>query len=495
MSPHEKKTMRLMELLSRRWDDMYTDDDNRELEGLLRELGPEGGEALVNASKVHLELGKHVASAKANQRAMASINATVQEEDAAGQHTVASRQSSLASTLARPWVISTVAAAVLLALGVQYINWYSTSSSPSTPSLPRVTRLLRPSKPVGNLVSVNQAVWAEGSEVQTGDNLDENRHLELVSGRAQISMAYGADLVLQAPCSVTLVSHDFVQLNSGVVTAQVAKWARGFRVSASDLEIVDLGTRFALKADTESGVVEAHVLEGSVLAEPLKKRRPQQSRTLNSGEGIRVDGPHATVDLIDARRQEFVDELESFRPLCPIDIWNTGMGASLGADDPHWTITAGSEDYGPYPRPATITDGDTRSYEDNKPEISQWISVSAKGYPGVPPESTHTFETTFDLTGYDLDTVYVVGYFLVDDAINELRINGHPVEFKRWVTTWDVFDFKSFHPIEITDHFVEGKNVISIDVFNSPSRPETPQDPNPTALRVEWQAFGCAIGE
>jgi hypothetical protein len=121
--------------------------------------------------------------------------------------------------------------------------------------------------------------------------------------------------------------------------------------------------------------------------------------------------------------------------------------------------------------------------------------VSARGYPGVPPESIHTFETTFDLSGYDLETVYVVGYFLVDDAVHELRINGHPVEFKRWVTTWDVFDFKSFHPIEITDHFDSGENVISIDVYNSPSNPNTPEDPNPTALRVEWQAFGCEIDE
>jgi hypothetical protein len=126
------------------------------------------------------------------------------------------------------------------------------------------------------------------------------------------------------------------------------------------------------------------------------------------------------------------------------------------------------------------------------PDASQWISVDDKVYPGITPETIHTFETTFDLTGYDLETVRIVGLFLVDDAINALRINGHAVPFKRWVTTWDVYDFKSFHPITIVDGFVPGKNVISIDVYNSPSRPEHPMHPNPMGLRVEWQAFGCA---
>ena len=93
---------------------------------------------------------------------------------------------------------------------------------------------------------------------------------------------------------------------------------------------------------------------------------------------------------------------------------------------------------------------------------------------------------------FSFDVVSKVDIQAVDDAINALRINGHAVPFKRWVTTWDVYDFKSFHPITIVDGFVPGKNVISIDVYNSPSRPEHPMHPNPMGLRVEWQAFGCA---
>ena len=124
-------------------------------------------------------------------------------------------------------------------------------------------------------MTVNKAVWAEGSAIEIGQTIDENQHLELLSGSAQVSMACGADVVLQGPCSVTLVADDFARLESGKLTAQAAKWATGFVVAANDLEVTDLGTRFAVSADSD-GVVEAHVLEGSVLAEPLKERQRHQ---------------------------------------------------------------------------------------------------------------------------------------------------------------------------------------------------------------------------
>ena len=492
MARTEKFAQRLIDLLSKGWDSGLTEAEHREIEDLCREHGTAGGEVLLNASTLHLGLNRHIALAKLHSRVMEQLTSSCEAPAGgdAGLHERLPKKKTLTATTG--W-IATLAASLLLVLSFGVSQWWQ--NQPSANQLaPRVTHLLRPSRPVGSLVTVHQALWAEGSRVVVGENIEENRRLELLSGSAQLSMACGADIVLQGPCSIQLVSEDYARLESGKVTAQVAKWGTGFTISAKDLEITDLGTRFALSAD-DQGVVEAHVLEGSVLAEPLKQRRPNQSSMLlKSGQAIRVDGVRSQVDLIDARRQDFVDQLQHFRPLRPITIWNTGVGAASAANDPHWRIVSGCEEHGAYPRPAVITIGDVGSYEDNKPDASQWISVEPEGYPGVPPESTHTFETTFDLTGFDIDTVYVVGYFLVDDAIDSLRINGHPVEFKRWATTWDVYDFRSFHPIEITDHFVEGENTISIDVFNSPSRPDVaPDSPNPMALRVEWQAFGCAL--
>jgi hypothetical protein len=493
MAPSQKEAEYLIELLSRSWDGRATDQDTAEIEAFIQKHGSDGASLLLKMCSVHLELGRHVASSAVFERVIANISEKAlqtKRERPAATATWASRFSRVGLQRWLPWAIAT---SLLVVVGYQYFDSFVRSQSALRidPSTPSVMQLLRPSRAVGNLAGVQHAVWADGSNVAVGETLNENQRLELLAGSAHLSMACGADIVIEAPCTVTLIADDHAKLEMGKLTAQAAEWATGFAVEANDLQIIDLGTRFALSANS-LGIVEAYVLEGQVLAEPMKARRSRQRPiVLKSGQGIRVDGGRSRVDLIDAELAEFADEIERFRPLRPIDIWNTGVGSKVGSDDPHWRVTRGSAKCGPYPRPATITAGDTRSYKDNKPEISQWISVVAEAYPGVPPESVHTFETTFDLTGYDLESVYVVGYFLVDDAINELRINGRPVKFNRWVTTWDVFDFKSFHPIEIVDGFVPGKNVISIDVYNSPSRPETPNDPNPTALRVEWQAFGC----
>lgn len=493
MRKEDRDIQLLIDLLSQGWDEKLTDEDNAKLNAVLQEGGPRLAKAVLNASSLHLEMSQHVISAELFDRAMSAIHqAETPVELSRSESPPATPAWTLQRARPRAWSIAAIAALLLAALSLSVSLDHV--PKPDAPPRDRIARLLRPSKPVGNVVTVTQAVWGEGSQVEVGNAVLENQHLELVSGTAQLSMSRGADLVLQGPCSVTLVSDDYAKLESGKLTVQAAEWATGFAVAANDLKVTDLGTRFALSADSE-GVVEAHVLEGSVLAEPLGEKQPkQQSVHLQSGQGIRIDGgAHSKVSLIEARRDDFVDELTQFRPLRQIPIWNTGGGAQVGAEDPYWRVLSGSEENGPFPRQAVITEGDTRSYQDNKPDVSQWISIVAEGYPGVPPESVHRFETRFDLTGFDPSTVRLVGYFLVDDAINELRINGHPIDYKRWVATWDVFDFKSFHPIEIDDHFVAGENVITIDVYNSPSRPENPASPNPTALRVEWQAFGEAV--
>ncbi|QDU55905.1 FecR family protein [Aeoliella mucimassa] len=496
MKPTEKDTNRLIELLSQAWDEHSTPEIDAEIDAIIRKYGPEGGELLLNICTVHLEVGRRAASARLYADTMGKINDMTSSDLESSEPEVvtavpASARSASGAQLRKSWVAAALAAAIMLAVtGRLYLGSNETDLGGVIQTVPRGVQLLRPSKPIANVVSASQAVWAPGSEVAVGDTLDEKRHLELLSGSAQLSMACGADLVLQGPCVMTLVTEDLAELKYGKLTAQASEWATGFVVSCDNLKVTDLGTRFALSADGK-GVVEAHVLDGAVLAEPLGHRTPrQQSVMLHTGQAIRVDGVKSHVELIAARQHEFASEIEQFRPLRPIRMWNTGVGAEVGGTDSHWIITSGSKDQGPYPKSSVITAGDTGSYKDNRPDVSQWISVDTDFNAGVPPESVHTFETTFDLTGYDLSSIYIVGYFLVDDAINALRINGHPVDFKRWETTWNVYDFRSFHPIEIRDHFVEGENVISIDLYNSPSNPKTPEHNNPTALRVEWQAFG-----
>jgi hypothetical protein len=494
MSLSRQELDELFDILSRGWDQQFSADDVSRLEQIVRQHGAAACEHIIEFSSMHVELDSQLASSRAFEHAMAEIRSSAGSGAVEGKKKSRPRGKPTApwwrgfSRLWSPWP---VAAMVLLAIAGRL--WLGTLSDHATPETRAETlTIFRPPQTVACVTSVTDAKWAGDGSFPVGSSLKQDQRLELLSGSAQVSMACGADVVMQGACTVRLASDDLVILERGNVTAEVATWATGFVIEANGLRITDLGTRFAMSADP-AGAVEAHVLEGEVLAEPMKEHRPKRSSMLlKSGEAIRVSLAQASIDTFAAQRARFVDELSQFRPFRPIPMWNTGIGQTVGKDDPHWVVTAGDERFGPYPKAAVITPGDL-SYLDNKPEASQWISVKKDAWPGIPTSTTHTFETRFDLTGYDLATVRIVGSFLVDNAINELRINGRPVSYNRWVTTWDVHDFESFHTIEILEGFVPGENVISIDVYNTTSHPDNPEEPNPMGLRVEWQAFGCTL--
>jgi ferric-dicitrate binding protein FerR (iron transport regulator) len=487
-----KSADELLRLLSRHWDCPLTPDEMRRVEELVHQHGDAAVDLLFRFSELHVDLEAIMASSQSCERALESIN-RLDRVQPKGKLSVRRRSQRMAPRRGKRrssavGFAAAAAAVLLLGVGVFLRSQSSDRGEVGRPS--QQPELYRPPITVACVAGLTDAIWSRSTPLTVGQALMENERLELVEGGAQLSMACGADIALKAPCAVTLAADDFVYLERGELTVEVAKWATGFVVDTKGLRVTDLGTKFAVTS-ADSGVAEAHVLEGEILAEPMKAFRPRRtSMLLAAGEAIRVDLPQATIDQIAAETDRFVQRLKQFRPLRPIQINNSGVGVAVGGDDPHWRITAGPSTHGSYPRQANVTRGDP-SYLDNKPDASQWISVGEEIYPFVPASSVHTFETSFNLTGYDLSTVRVIGSFLVDDAINELRINGKPVPFKRWQTTWDVYDFKSFHTIEIRDGFVHGKNVISIDVFNSPSHPSDPDHPNPMGIRVEWQAFGC----
>lgn len=490
MSLAPRETDELLTLLSNRWNGSFTADSMKRIEELVRQSDGSAIELLVKFSALHADLDAVIASSQAHDLAMGAILRAEPAPTAATLQRAASqdvRQRVPTSKL--QWLL-VVAASVILAVGGSY--WFDPHVRIERPSMGggNTPMILRPPQTVACVTRLTNATWGCAKAITVGQTLKQDERLELLTGAAQLSMACGAEIVMQAPCTIKLTADDFVYLEKGDVTVEVAKWATGFVVDTKGLRITDLGTRFAVSAGP-TGIAEAHVLEGEVLAEPMKMHRPRQaSMLLAAGEAIRVSLPKATIDQIIAESDRFVSRLQQFRPLRPIQLSNTGIGCAIGQGDPHWEITAGDPAYGPYPSPAIVTEGDP-SYLDNMPDGSQWISVKKDAWPGIPTSTTHTFETRFDLTGYDLSTVRIIGSFLVDNAINELRINGRPVTFDRWITTWDVHDFESFHTIEIVDGLLPGENVISIDVYNTPSHPDNPKDPNPIGLRVEWQAFGC----
>lgn len=92
---------------------------------------------------------------------------------------------------------------------------------------------------------------------------------KLDGGKAQVRLDNGVELSLRGPVEFDVFGLDHIALVTGRVTANVPSQAIGFRIDTPDMEVVDLGTEFALKVDG-SGKSRLHVLEGEVEAR-LKK--------------------------------------------------------------------------------------------------------------------------------------------------------------------------------------------------------------------------------
>lgn len=387
--------------------------------------------------------------------------------------------SGMEGVLAAPRWLAAVAAALLVAAFV----WWTSSYWQEIPAE-------RQPQPIARLADADGAQWLGEKGPEIGHSFVEGDSLYLTTGQARISMASGAEVMLRSPCFLTLRAGNRVELEEGVVTAQVAEWGHGFTVATHAMQVVDLGTKFAVSANA-TGVTEAHVLDGQVRVQPLSGTTSPHRRSLllSGGEAYRVEPERRLATRLKADRTTYDAEMGDRPPFKPILIHNTGTGLVPGDEDPHWRVIAGSEcDQFDGPQFAVVCEADRR-YLANDRNRSQWISLSNPARPGVPPSTLFTFETTFDVTGYDLSTVMVAAQVIADNGVREVRINGRPVPLTAWTLNERDQLFNRFIVVEIRDGLEPGVNRVEFDVWNGVDR-YAPEAPNPVALRVEWQAFG-----
>jgi hypothetical protein len=347
---------------------------------------------------------------------------------------------------------------------------------------------------VASIVFADDVVWKK-NEYSPGESLRLGTRLQIESGVVKVNMPPGAELVLQGPCDVVLESPDRVVLHEGKVSAHVAEWASGFAVETSSLKVVDLGTQFAVEADA-NGNTEAHVLKGNVRIKPVDViDRSRTSFLLGEGEAVRVNALQRTSMRLDAEQDRFAADHGDFRPYRPIEIHNTGKHLSIGDEDPHWRLVAGTVGEGYQgPQYAVVCNPDER-YLPNNPDVSQWMSVAKDLRPGCLPNATYTYQTEFDLSEYELSTVIILADILADNGVAAVRINGKPVDLVPWKDNKYLQEFHAYRRAEIIDGFLVGKNTIEIDVWNgiyhfNPDTKASVPSPNPMSIRVEWQAFG-----
>lgn len=352
----------------------------------------------------------------------------------------------------------------------------------------------RPPAPIATLTSEQNAVW-DGDFLEIGQTLYVGDTIHLIQGQAGISVGYGAEIAAHAPCQLSFLAADQVRLSEGNIDVDVAKWARGFTVFTNEMAVVDLGTTFTVSSSGANA--ETTVIKGMVRAIPVKTRGGEQrSLLLSKGDRLMIDnmGNRKTFQhVIFDKSHEF--DFGGLAPYRPVELHNTGRGLAVGDQDANWRITNGPDGDFVEPEYAQVCLPNER-YLANDPHDSQWVSLSS--WEEAAPNSVYTFQTTFNLEGYDHSTVRLFGRFLADNGVSAVRINGHEAQVESWVDNVARQEFvgPQFRFINVTEGMIEGANTVEVDVFNG-TRVRLGRHmnvPNPMALRVEWYAFGRQTG-
>ncbi len=178
----------------------------------------------------------------------------------------------------------------------------------------------------------------------------------------------------------------------------------------------------------------------------------------------------------------------AYRPIP--GIFGTGLDASgallpAGVADLHYVLSASADPVFPGPDAMVITNAwpiaPAGPWLANGPS-SQWIAPSSAQVQNADPtqgnyEGDYTYQTTFDLTGYDVSKVHLAGGAAADNAITDVLVNGVS-------TLFTVDGFGALVPFTLPGELLlAGVNTIDIKLSNAPVTT------NPTGLRVDLKGY------
>ena len=128
-----------------------------------------------------------------------------------------------------------------------------------------------------------------GHAPRAGDTLPAGR-LFLTQGMAQLEFFSGATVLIEEGTEIEILSSWRAICLRGSARVRVPPPARGFRLDAPGMNLVDLGTEFGVRVDGASGLAEVHVFEGEVEAQP----EDEEKSLLRTGESMRRDAEGTT---------------------------------------------------------------------------------------------------------------------------------------------------------------------------------------------------------
>ncbi|QDT10924.1 FecR protein [Planctomycetes bacterium K23_9] len=270
-----RKFQRLDELIEAWRDGELSESKTEELNQILRES--EAVRARFSAeSQLHGLL--HCAVSEETIQRVADIPATTLK-DATGSLRGDSRFGWL-------MLVSAVAAGLLVTLGIQ---WWNSPSVPAT---------------IATLASSENAAWESDLPTTQGSELSAGL-LSLRAGVATIRFHSGAEVVVEAPAQVELISAMRARLLSGAAVIEVPDSAIGFVVETPDGYAIDYGTRFAVRVDGTQKQSNFEIIEGVISV-----HHPGTGDEVRlTGHGKAVTVSERSIDVVDFEQQENTPDL------------------------------------------------------------------------------------------------------------------------------------------------------------------------------------------
>ena len=165
------------------------------------------------------------------------------------------------------WAAGVLAASVALVVGVWLVLRPSASTSP----------------PLATLASGKTCKWDSGSlPTEVGARLSSGR-LRLAEGVARIIFDHGAEVTLEGPADLELVSAQRCVLHAGRLVAKVPPAAIGFTVDTPTAVLKDLGTEFGVNV-RDAQTADVQVFNGIV---DVQHRATGQTERLRTGTNRR----------------------------------------------------------------------------------------------------------------------------------------------------------------------------------------------------------------
>ena len=152
------------------------------------------------------------------------------------------------------------------------------------------------------IVNAQDCQWAAGLE-PTGD-LHAGSQLRIDRGLLKLRFRSGAQVVIEGPAEIELLSSNAARMTQGRLTARVPESAIGFKILSPQGEIADLGTEFGVSV-ADDGATKVLVYEGEVEARLAGRADPPASIKQGHKAVLDRDGPLCVSKTAPDEEKEF----------------------------------------------------------------------------------------------------------------------------------------------------------------------------------------------